>query len=832
MLGQRLVDALTSGASAWLNYSSKLESTKIAFTTMLGSVDLATEHLAELQTFALKTPFEFEGLIDASQTMQALGFNASQVIPILEDVGNAVAGAGGGKERLDRVVLALAQIQSKGKVATQEINQLAESGISGWKILEAQLGKSRAELTKMVESGQISSAVFLEAFQKFSKQNFGGLMEAQSKTFAGAMSNIKDALLQTSATAFAPLYQKLSETALALGDMANNSKKFKDDMESLGKVMVTVWEGAGTLIYAARDAVGIVSALATQQFAIMTHGAMAFARGLQSVLYNMEAFARLAVGDFYGAAIAMIKSNQQAALAVGEMKEAVEASGIAIRAAGQMWTDLSDRATRAAMKTVEAGVMINAAAANLLGANVGQSALGAGIFRQKAAPTSLGTSTSKGTDPAVAQQRMEELRLKATLARLDEEDRARERSLEKRKKQFEVFMFELGVSEESRHLIIKNSLESEKKAAEALRDPQQRNIQLLEIANKITEENNRHQKANEDMADRRAKVLDETNDFIKDQNEAMAESVVRTDRWTAAVNAHIKSLAKQGVALRYEQELMLRMSALDKVVAENRERAIEAMADPSNMRIPSGLDQIFGDIEAQRDALADAINQGMGGELPPVMMDLSSFYDQMRQLGRDLTNTIDDSIRTGFERGIGAGVLTFFQGILEMINSAALNALEKRLADVFSGLGGGSAGGGGSWWQKLLGIVVGGIAGGVGGSLTGGGTPGGTDIGRSVNLPGFSGFGRRAKGGDVSAWKPYMVGEKGPEMVIPNRNSYVVPNNQLAAMNGGEAKNYHLHLTQLIQAPSGRVAPESAEQAAAKAMSAMASFSAKRGGNF
>lgn len=39
--------------------------------------------------------------------------------------------------------------------------------------------------------------------------------------------------------------------------------------------------------------------------------------------------------------------------------------------------------------------------------------------------------------------------------------------------------------------------------------------------------------------------------------------------------------------------------------------------------------------------------------------------------------------------------------------------------------------------------------------------------------------GARAMGGPISAGKAYMVGERGPEMIVPSRNATVVPNNQL-----------------------------------------------------
>jgi tape measure domain-containing protein len=211
---RRVTGELADGGRAWLDYASKIQNARISFTVLLGSADAAEKHIRDLTEFAKKTPFQLSGLIEASQRMQALGFKSEQVIPILTDVGNAVAAAGGGEDRLQGVILALGQIQAKGRLATQEINQLAERGIDSYKILGQELGKTRAELTAMVEKGEISSRVFLEAFQKFSRAKFGDLMEQQSRTFQGAMSNIEDALLQTANKSFEPLFAKISEISI------------------------------------------------------------------------------------------------------------------------------------------------------------------------------------------------------------------------------------------------------------------------------------------------------------------------------------------------------------------------------------------------------------------------------------------------------------------------------------------------------------------------------------------------------------------------------------------------------------------------------------------
>jgi hypothetical protein len=65
---------------------------------------------------------------------------------------------------------------------------------------------------------------------------------------------------------------------------------------------------------------------------------------------------------------------------------------------------------------------------------------------------------------------------------------------------------------------------------------------------------------------------------------------------------------------------------------------------------------------------------------------------------------------------------------------------------------------------------------------------------RQVNLDiierGGAGYGDRfggprAAGGPVTAGMPYLVGEKGPEIVVPGRSGTVIPNNRLAVGGGG-----------------------------------------------
>jgi hypothetical protein len=48
-----------------------------------------------------------------------------------------------------------------------------------------------------------------------------------------------------------------------------------------------------------------------------------------------------------------------------------------------------------------------------------------------------------------------------------------------------------------------------------------------------------------------------------------------------------------------------------------------------------------------------------------------------------------------------------------------------------------------------------------------------------------------AEGGPMAANTPYMVGERGPELIIPKGAGTVIPNNQLAGAMGGPQINYN-----------------------------------------
>ena len=189
--------AAAAGAGAFaLSTASAAETTEISFTTMLGSEEAALSMMEELADFAAHTPFELSGLQTATRQLLAYGFTAEDVIPMLTAVGDATAALGTGQAGIESVTRALGQMQTRGKVSAEEMLQLTEAGIPAWEYLAEAIGTDTAGAMDAVSEGAVSANEGIQAIVSGMENDFGGMMEEQSKTVEGLFSNLSDAIEQ------------------------------------------------------------------------------------------------------------------------------------------------------------------------------------------------------------------------------------------------------------------------------------------------------------------------------------------------------------------------------------------------------------------------------------------------------------------------------------------------------------------------------------------------------------------------------------------------------------------------------------------------------------
>lgn len=273
-------ESLNSAKAAVLDFNGTIEQAAIGFTTLLGSGEKAQAFLAQLRDFAATTPFEFPDLLQAARRFTGLGVAAESVIPLVQDIGTQLAAMGSiGSAQVNQATLAIGQMIARTKVSAQEMNQLANVGIQGWKILADALNLPIGKVQELAEQGQISADVFVAALHKISSEgNIGELLQKQSQTFLGALSNISDGVRNTLATVFEPVFTAVRDVTVSLGNLLTSPfmKGFALAMQGAVRGAIAAFEpfsaaaqrilGAGSIQAALSQIVAEINAVGQAMF--------------------------------------------------------------------------------------------------------------------------------------------------------------------------------------------------------------------------------------------------------------------------------------------------------------------------------------------------------------------------------------------------------------------------------------------------------------------------------------------------------------------------------------------------------------------------------------
>lgn len=175
-----------------VQYNAQIETYLTRLTTLTGSAEKANAILDQIKKDALATPFEVSSLTQAESLLLSTGLSAEDARKDILALGDAISASGGGNEELARMSVNLQQIKNVGKASALDIKQFAYAGIDIYGLLADSLGVSREEASKMTITYDMLSNALQNASQKGGK--YYGAMEKQSKTYAGSMSNLTEAI--------------------------------------------------------------------------------------------------------------------------------------------------------------------------------------------------------------------------------------------------------------------------------------------------------------------------------------------------------------------------------------------------------------------------------------------------------------------------------------------------------------------------------------------------------------------------------------------------------------------------------------------------------------
>lgn len=174
---------------------SNLEKTTVAFETMLGSSELAKSTLEDLSDFASKTPFDIVGIRDNAKQLLAMGVNIDNLLPTMKMLGDLSAGL---SVDMGRLTLAYGQTLAKWVLQGGELKQFMEAGVPLISELAKQFWVAEGAIYDMTSAGEISARDVSQALESMTSDGgrFANLMEKQSATFWGTISNIEDDIIR------------------------------------------------------------------------------------------------------------------------------------------------------------------------------------------------------------------------------------------------------------------------------------------------------------------------------------------------------------------------------------------------------------------------------------------------------------------------------------------------------------------------------------------------------------------------------------------------------------------------------------------------------------
>ena len=341
-------DKLKDFASAIATARGEYQQLEIAFETMLGSKSQADALMTQLIDTAATTPFEMKEIAEASKMLLAYGMAADEVNGTLIRLGDIAAGL---SIPIKDLAFLYGTTMVQGRLYTQDLNQFLGRGIPLADELAKQFGKNKSEVKKLVEEGKIGFPEVQKAIEALTGEGskFGGLMEAQSKTISGQLSNIEDAWVQM-----------MNEIG------RSQEENISGALDITGK-LIENWRTVGKVVLTAAAAIGSYKAAVMTLAAIRkvseTGKVLSTGQQLRSVL-TLEQQARLSKMKLSTSSLAYAKAVQTEVHAeLQKQKALVQTTKIEVQAAEKeiavatMWEKKAAEAVAVKRSQVGAAMM-------------------------------------------------------------------------------------------------------------------------------------------------------------------------------------------------------------------------------------------------------------------------------------------------------------------------------------------------------------------------------------------------------------------------------------------------------------------------------------------
>ena len=300
---------------------------EIAFETMLGSGQKAKGMISDLANLAASTPFDMKGVVNGAKQLLAYGFAANEITDTMRRLGDISAGLG---LNLQDLTWLYGTTMVQGRLFTRDLMQFTGRGIPLTEELAKQFGVTKDKVSELVTAGKVGFPEVKKAIESLTNEGgkFGGLMEKQSHSITGQISNIQDTI------------------EMAINDLGTQTEGLMNDALDITSKVIDHWKGIGEVILVAASAIGLYKAMAVSIAAFDTAttnaGYAAELSALESLLPMKEEAKKtdleeaVAKGQLSAAQAELVASKREEVAAyVAELQAQAKAKAYAATAAAE-----------------------------------------------------------------------------------------------------------------------------------------------------------------------------------------------------------------------------------------------------------------------------------------------------------------------------------------------------------------------------------------------------------------------------------------------------------------------------------------------------------------
>ena len=227
---------------------------------LLGNEGAAKALERQLVNLAKTTPFQLTEVQDASKQLLAYGFKAGELVYTMKRLGDVSSGIGA---PLGDIAYLYGTLKTSGRVTLMDLRQFAGRGIPIYETLAKRLKTTTNEINNMVSAGKIGFKDIEGAFKDMTSQGgqFFNLMEDQSKTVGGQLSNMADSWEQLKVNIGKSQKGIIAGTVSFFSQMLNSFTNYFEQQNRMEEAFAKYGGSGDTFFDKIRNSLGLGSGL-------------------------------------------------------------------------------------------------------------------------------------------------------------------------------------------------------------------------------------------------------------------------------------------------------------------------------------------------------------------------------------------------------------------------------------------------------------------------------------------------------------------------------------------------------------------------------------------